>query len=76
MGSHEPEPLQVVHAGAGPLPASADEVALDQATGERAHLKLGEQIEIAAEAPVQRYTIVGILKFAAASPSAAPAPRC
>jgi putative ABC transport system permease protein len=49
---------------AGRFPVNANEVAIDQATAERAHLKLGEQMQIAATAPAKRYTIVGIVKFA------------
>ncbi len=48
----------------GRFPANADEVAIDQATAERANLKVGEQMQIAASAPAKRYTIVGIVKFA------------
>jgi putative ABC transport system permease protein len=49
---------------AGRFPANADEVAIDQATAERAGLKLGQQLQIAASAPAKRYLIVGIVKFA------------
>jgi putative ABC transport system permease protein len=49
---------------AGRFPANADEVAIDQATAERAGLKLGGQLQIAASAPAKRYLIVGIVKFA------------
>jgi putative ABC transport system permease protein len=64
VGSPEPEPFKSFFPVQGRFAATADEVALDQATVERAHLKLGDQIEIAAKAPVKRYTLVGILKFA------------
>ncbi len=49
---------------AGRFPDNAREVAIDQATAERAKLKLGEQIRVAGSAPAGRYTIVGIVKFA------------
>lgn len=49
---------------AGRFPAGANEVAIDQATAERANLKMGEQIVVAGSAPARRYTIVGIVKFA------------
>ncbi|HEY7952123.1 MAG TPA: ABC transporter permease [Solirubrobacteraceae bacterium] len=49
---------------AGRFPVNADEVAIDQATAERANLKLGEQMQIAGSAPAKRYLIVGIVKFA------------
>jgi putative ABC transport system permease protein len=49
---------------AGRFPVNANEVAIDQATAERANLKLGEQMQVAASAPAKRYTIVGIVKFA------------
>jgi putative ABC transport system permease protein len=48
----------------GRFAANADEVAIDQATAERAGLKVGQQIQIAGSAPAKRYTIVGIVKFA------------
>ena len=49
---------------AGRFPAGANEVAIDQATAERANLKMGQQIVVAGSAPARRYTIVGIVKFA------------
>jgi putative ABC transport system permease protein len=49
---------------AGRFPVNADEVALDQATAERASLKLGQQMQIAGSAPAKHYLIVGIVKFA------------
>jgi putative ABC transport system permease protein len=49
---------------AGRFPVSASEVAIDQATADRAKLRLGEQIRVAGSAPAARYTIVGIVKFA------------
>jgi putative ABC transport system permease protein len=49
---------------AGRFPTNADEVALDEATAERANLKLGQQMQIAGSAPAKHYLIVGIVKFA------------
>jgi putative ABC transport system permease protein len=49
---------------AGRFPANANELAIDQATAERASLKLGEQMQVAGSVPAKRYTIVGIVKFA------------
>jgi putative ABC transport system permease protein len=49
---------------AGRFPVNAHEVAIDQATANRAKLKLVEQITVAGSAPARRYTIVGIVKFA------------
>ncbi len=43
---------------------TADEVAIDQATADRSHLKVGQQMQIAGSAAAKRYTIVGIVKFA------------
>ncbi len=48
----------------GRFATNASEVAIDEATAERANLKVGDQIKIAASAPAKRYTIVGIVKFA------------
>ena len=47
----------------GRFPNDASEVAIDQATAERADLKVGQQMLIAGAAPAKRYTIVGIVKF-------------
>jgi putative ABC transport system permease protein len=47
----------------GRFPTGAEEVAIDEATAERANLKLGGQIVLAGSAATQRYTIVGILEF-------------
>jgi putative ABC transport system permease protein len=48
----------------GHLPNAANEMAIDQATAKREHLKLGQEIVIAGSAPARRYTISGIAKFA------------
>ncbi len=48
----------------GRFPITSEEVAIDQATAERASLKVGQQMLLAASAPAKRYTIVGIAKFA------------
>lgn len=47
----------------GRFPVTAREVAIDEATAQRANLKLGQQIVVAGTAPAQRYEIVGILRF-------------
>jgi putative ABC transport system permease protein len=47
----------------GRFPASAREVSIDQATAERANLKIGEQMIVAGSTVAHRYTIVGILRF-------------
>ncbi len=49
---------------AGRFPQTAQEVAIDQATAERAGLKLGRQVVVAGAGVARRYTIVGIVKFA------------
>jgi putative ABC transport system permease protein len=49
---------------AGRFPSNVREVAIDQATAERASLTLGEQIQVAGSLPARRYAIVGIVKFA------------
>jgi putative ABC transport system permease protein len=43
---------------------SAAEVAIDQFTAERAHLRLGQRMVIAGSSLAHTYTIVGIVKFA------------
>jgi putative ABC transport system permease protein len=48
----------------GGFPRSANQVAIDEATAERAKLKVGHQMLVAGgSAPTKRYTIVGVLKF-------------
>jgi putative ABC transport system permease protein len=49
---------------AGRFPTGPREVATDQATAERAKLRLGEQMRVAGSTPARSYTIVGIVKFA------------
>jgi putative ABC transport system permease protein len=48
----------------GRFPSGPGEVAIDQATAERANLKIGRPMLIAGVAPVKRYLIVGIVSFA------------
>jgi putative ABC transport system permease protein len=64
VGSQSPKRFESFSPVQGRFAAAAGEVAIDQSTAERAHLKLGQQIQIAGSAPARRYTIVGILKFA------------
>src|ERR1700722_11205032 len=48
----------------GHFPQGASEVAIDQATAERANVKLGQQIIVAGRSVAKRYTVFGVLKFA------------
>jgi putative ABC transport system permease protein len=48
----------------GRRPVAAGEVAIDQATAERASLHVGDEVIVAGSTIAKRYTIVGILKFA------------
>ena len=47
----------------GQLPSSAGQVAIDKSTANRKHLKVGDQILIAAQQPKQAFRIVGIIKI-------------
>jgi putative ABC transport system permease protein len=47
----------------GRFPANASEVAIDEATAARAHLRVGQQMLVAGAATAKRYTIVGIVEF-------------
>jgi putative ABC transport system permease protein len=60
----QPPRFESFTAAKGHLPNAADEVALDQATVQREHLHLGQQIVIAGRAPARTYTLAGIAKFA------------
>ena len=63
----QPSRFESFHAVHGHMPSGPGELAIDQSTAERAHLKLGQQIVIAGRAPAKRYTIAGIVKFASSS---------
>jgi putative ABC transport system permease protein len=60
----QPPRFESFTAAKGHLPSAADQVAIDEATAQREHLKLGQQIVIAGRSPARRYTIAGIAKFA------------
>jgi putative ABC transport system permease protein len=60
----QPARFEAFTASSGHLPREADEVAIDQATARREHLKLGQEIVIAGSAPARTYAISGIAKFA------------
>ena len=47
----------------GTFPTTAQQVAIDEATAERASLKVGERMIVAGSAPARTYTIVGITRF-------------
>ncbi len=64
VDAKQPPRFESFTATKGQLPSSGDQVALDQATAQRNHLMLGQQIVIAGRAPARRYTISGIAKFA------------
>jgi putative ABC transport system permease protein len=63
----QPSRFESFHTARGHMPAGADELAIDQATAEREHLELGQQIVVAGRAPAKRFTIVGIVKFASSN---------
>ncbi len=60
----QPPRFESFTAAQGHLPDAADELAIDQATAKREHLRVGEQLVIAGAAPARHYTISGIAKFA------------
>jgi putative ABC transport system permease protein len=60
----QPPRFEAFTAAQGHLPDAEDEVAIDQATARRDHLKLGQRLVIAGSAPARSYTIAGIAKFA------------
>jgi len=63
IGSAQPPRFESFTAVHGHFPSSGSEVAIDEATAERGHLKLGQEMIVAGSAPARHYTIVGILKF-------------
>jgi putative ABC transport system permease protein len=60
----QPPRFESFTAAQGHLPRTAGEVAIDQSTVARQHLRLGQQIVVAGRAPARTYTIAGIAKFA------------
>ncbi|HXB63289.1 MAG TPA: FtsX-like permease family protein [Solirubrobacteraceae bacterium] len=60
----QPPRFEAFTAAQGHLPRAASEVAIDQASAKRNHLRLGQQIVIAGRSPARRYKIAGIAKFA------------
>ncbi len=60
----QPPRFESFTAAQGHLPNAENEVAIDQATAKREHLKLGQQLVIAGSAPARSYTISAIAKFA------------
>jgi putative ABC transport system permease protein len=64
VAGEQPPRFESFTAAKGHLPFAADEVAIDQATAEREHLKLGQQLVVAGRAPARRYTISAVAKFA------------
>jgi putative ABC transport system permease protein len=48
----------------GRMPQGGDQVAIDEATAERSHVKIGERIIVAGSTTARTYSVVGILKFA------------
>jgi putative ABC transport system permease protein len=60
----QPPRFEAFTATQGHLPRTAEEVAIDQASAARNHLRLGQRIVIAGRLPARRYTIAGIAKFA------------
>lgn len=63
VASLTPAPFNSFKAVKGRFPQNAEELAIDEATANRANLHLGERMIVAASAPARTYTIVGITQF-------------
>ena len=63
VASETPKRFESFSTVQGRFPANAEEVAIDEATANRANLKVGRQMIVAGSAPAKRYQIVGITKF-------------
>ncbi len=59
----EPKRFESFTTVSGRFPNTAEEVSIDQASSERAHLKLGDRMIVAGSAQAHPYTVVGIMKF-------------
>ncbi len=64
VAARQPPRFESFTAVQGHLPSAAGEVAIDQATAQRKHLRVGQQLVVAGRAPARSYTIAGIAKFA------------
>jgi putative ABC transport system permease protein len=60
----QPPRFEAFTAAQGHLPNAENEVAIDEATAKREHLRLGQRLVIAGSAPARSYTISGIARFA------------
>jgi putative ABC transport system permease protein len=60
----QPPRFEAFTAARGHLPSAAGQVAIDESTAAREHLKLGQEIVIAGRAPARTYTISGLARFA------------
>ncbi len=60
----QPPRFEAFTAAKGQLPRTGAEVAIDQATAGREHLRIGQVIVIAGAAPARRYELSGIARFA------------
>jgi len=63
VASEMPARFESFKPAKGGFPTTARQVAIDEATAERASLKLGERMIVAGSAPARTYTIVGITRF-------------
>jgi putative ABC transport system permease protein len=64
VASRVPARFNSFTAAHGGFPVNSSQLAIDEATADRAKLKVGEQMLVAGgSAPAKRYTIVGITKF-------------
>jgi len=64
VASEVPARFNSFSAVQGRFPSGPDELAIDEATAQRANLKVGQQMLVAGgSAPAKRYTIVGVVKF-------------
>jgi putative ABC transport system permease protein len=63
ISAEVPPPFEAFKAVKGHFPTNAEQVGIDQATANRANLKIGQQMIVAGSAPARRYTIVGIMRF-------------
>src|ERR1700677_5159071 len=60
----QPPRFEAFTAVKGHLPRAAEDLAIDEGTASREHLRLGQRVVIAGRSPPRRYTISGIVKFA------------
>lgn len=63
VASAQPPPFSPFRYVQGRPPSGPGEVALDKATADKAHYRVGDSVPVAGDGPVRRYRLVGIARY-------------